>query len=219
VPKVIEDIKLEKKDIDEIIARFHYSPEDYEMLSHLYSVIKPILETGIYYQIYDRAQEGISLDNYGTAIVTLGQGIDELIELFLSHEQVSMASMADSIGLMLLTKAYEKLVDTIQKKTDLSVTKLEFLGDNYDMSLLDNIYSQLKPDNVRISNSGMLMPLKSVCVILPLEKSNPSSTKDVCNICTNCKKMDCLMRKEIKLEKSTMAHSYGNMKIFGERKK
>lgn len=78
--------------------------------------------------------------------MTLGNGVDELSELYLNHEQIQEAYIVDCISLMLLSKAYEEFAHVVERQSRLYLAELSFLGDTYSLDLLPQIYGRLAPD-------------------------------------------------------------------------
>ena len=137
--------------------------------------------------------------------------MDEMAELYLSHEQIQEAYMIDCISLMLLSKAYEEFAHVIEEQSGLYLTELSFLGDQYSLELLPQIYERLAPDDISLTEGNMLKPLKTATLVLQLDAHQHTNVKQLCNTCANCKNFSCPSRK---VQVSPMPKTYGNMQIF-----
>lgn len=93
--------------------------------------------------------------------MTLGNGADELSELYLNHEQLEEAYIADCLSLMLLSNAYEQFAKAVEEESSLYAIELSFLGDEYPLELLPEIFEHVSPDGIHLTGSNMLMPLKT----------------------------------------------------------
>ena len=98
---------LSSGDWNEFCSRFHFPPDDLPHIQAIYTALLPLVESYAYYSL-DQDLDGISLPHYAYGFVTLGNGVDELSELYLNHEQIQEAYIVDCISLMLLSKAYEE---------------------------------------------------------------------------------------------------------------
>lgn len=103
----------------------------------------------------------VDLAHYAYGFVTLGNGMDELAELYLNHEQIQEAYIVDCISLILLSKAYEEFAQVVEEQSGLYLEELSFLGDTYSLGLLPQIYERLAPDAIQLTEGQMLRPLKT----------------------------------------------------------
>lgn len=109
-----------------------------------------LVESYAYYSL-DQDLDGVSLPHYAYGFVTLGNGVDELSELYLNHEQIQEAYIVDCISLMLLSKAYEEFAHVVERQSRLYLAELSFLGDTYSLDLLPQIYGRLAPDGIQLT--------------------------------------------------------------------
>ena len=170
----------------------------------------PLIDAYVFYSLEQNLEE-ITLPHYAYGMVTLGTGMDEMAELYLSHEQIQEAYIIDCISLMLLSKAYEEFSHVIEAQSGLYLTELSFLGDQYSLELLPKIYECLEPDHIDLTAGNMLKPLKTATLVLQLDSKQHISVKQICNTCANCKNFSCPSRK---VQASPMPKTYGNMQIF-----
>ena len=163
-----------------------------------------------YYSL-DQDLDGVSLPHYAYGFVTLGNGVDELSELYLNHEQIQEAYIVDCISLMLLSKAYEEFAHVVERQSHLYLAELSFLGDTYSLDLLPQIYGRLAPDGIQLTEGQMLRPLKTATLILHLDTTTHANLKQLCNTCATCRNFSCPSRK---VTAPHLPHTYGAMQIF-----
>lgn len=202
--------KLFSGDWKEFCNRFHFSPDELPHLQAIYTALVPLIESYAYYSL-DQDLNEVSLDHYAYGIVTLGNGMDELAELYLNHEQIQEAYIVDCISLMLLSKAYEEFAELVEEQSSLYLKELSFLGDTYSLALLPEIYERLAPDTIRLTGGQMLRPLKTAAMILHLDTKIHADLKQLCNTCENCRNFSCPSRKSPAM---SLPHTYGAMQIF-----
>ena len=182
---------LSSGDWNEFCSRFHFPPDDLPHIQAIYTALLPLVES------------------YG--FVTLGNGVDELSELYLNHEQIQEAYIVDCISLMLLSKAYEEFAHVVERQSRLYLAELSFLGDTYSLDLLPQIYGRLAPDGIQLTEGQMLRPLKTATLILHLDTTTHANLKQLCNTCATCRNFSCPSRKATAPH---LPHTYGAMQIF-----
>ena len=182
---------LSSGDWNEFCSRFHFPPDDLPHIQAIYTALLPLVESYAYYSL-DQDLDGVSLPHYAYGFVTLGNGVDELSELYLNHEQIQEAYIVDCISLMLLSKAYEEFAHVVERQSRLYLAELSFLGDTYSLDL-------------------MLRPLKTATLILHLDTTTHANLKQLCNTCATCRNFSCPSRKATAPH---LPHTYGAMQIF-----
>lgn len=100
--------QLSSDDWKDFCSRFHFSPADLPYIKAIYTALLPLVESCAYYSL-DQNLDGISLPHYAYGFVTLGNGIDELSELYLNHEQIQEAYIVDCVSLLLCQKHTQNL--------------------------------------------------------------------------------------------------------------
>ena len=202
--------QLSSDDWKDFCSRFHFSPADLPYIKAIYTALLPLVESCAYYSL-DQDLDGIFLPHYAYGFVTLGNGIDELSELYLNHDQIEEAYIIDCLSLVLLSTAYEEFAQVVEKETNLHLAELSFLGDKYSLDLLPQIYESLAPENIKLTDGQMLMPLKTAALILALDTRAHSDIKKMCSSCAACKNLSCPSRK---MQAAPLPHTYGAMQIF-----
>ena len=176
----------------------------------IYTALFPLIEAYAYYSL-DQDLDEVGLAHYAYGFVTLGNGTDELAELYLDHEQIQEAYIVDCISLMLLSKAYEEFAQVVEAQSGLYLKELSFLGDTYSLELLPQIYERLAPDAIQLTGGQMLRPLKTAAMILHLDTKMHADLRQLCNTCENCRNFSCPSRKS---PARSLPHTYGAMQIF-----
>lgn len=201
---------LSSGDWNEFCSRFHFPPDDLPHIQAIYTALLPLVESYAYYSL-DQDLDGVSLPHYAYGFVTLGNGVDELSELYLNHEQIQEAYIVDCISLMLLSKSYEAFAHVVERQSRLYLAELSFLGDTYSLDLLPQIYGRLAPDGIQLTEGQMLRPLKTATLILHLDTTTHANLKQLCNTCATCRNFSCPSRKATAPH---LPHTYGAMQIF-----
>ena len=114
---------LSSGDWNEFCSRFHFPPDDLPHIQAIYTALLPLVESYAYYSLAQDL-DGVSLPHYAYGFVTLGNGVDELSELYLNHEQIQEAYIVDCISLMLLSKAYEEFAHVVERQSRLYLAEL-----------------------------------------------------------------------------------------------
>lgn len=202
------DISLENKDFDKLISRFHFNESSRESIVSFYSVIKPLLNPIAFYEIEN---EKINI------LMTLGDGIDELIELYEKNNCLEEAYIIDCIGSELLSKAYKAMIKKIEADTGKFVSSLQFLGDKYPLEMTKDFFEKLRPEGMSYNDAFILTPSKSVSMIMTLSEEKPACPVE--NECNACQNFTCPNRNERKkitntVNLSSLPKTYGNSVIF-----
>lgn len=119
--------RLSAADWKDFCSRFHFASADLPRIKSIYTALLPLTEAYAYYSLSQNLDE-VALSHYAYAFVTLGNGVDELSELYLKHEQIEEAYIIDCLSLVLLSKAYEEFAQVVEKETNLHLAELSFLG-------------------------------------------------------------------------------------------
>lgn len=201
---------LSSSDWKEFCGRFHFSADEMPGIRAIYTALFPLIEAYAYYSL-DQDLDEVGLAHYAYGFVTLGNGTDELAELYLNHEQIQEAYIVDCISLMLLSKAYEEFAQVVEAQSGLYLEELSFLGDTYSLELLPQMYERLAPDAIQLTGGQMLRPLKTAAMILHLDTKIHADLRQLCNTCENCRNFSCPSRKS---PVRSLPHTYGAMQIF-----
>ena len=202
--------RLSSGDWKDFCSRFHFPPADLPGIQAIYTALLPLVESYAYYSL-NQDLDAVSLSHYAYGFVTLGNGIDELSELYLNHEQIGEAYIVDCISLVLLSKAYEEFAQVVENQSNLHLVELSFLGDTYSLKLLPQIYACLAPDAIHLTEGQMLKPLKTAALILHLDTKPHANLKQLCDSCASCKNFSCPSRKS---PFQNLPRTYGAMQIF-----
>lgn len=204
---------LSSEDWTDFCSRFHFPPADLPAIQAIYTALLPLVEAYAYYSLNQDLDE-VAFAHYAYGFVTLGNGVDELSELYLNHEQIQEAYIVDCISLVLLSKAYEEFASVIESQSGLHLAELSFLGDTYSLDMLPQIYENLAPNDIYITDGQMLRPLKTATLILHLDSKVHEDIKQLCNTCATCKNFSCPSRKATA---PSLPRTYGAMQIFHQK--
>lgn len=202
---------LSAGDWKEFCNRFHFPSDMLPTIRAIYTALLPLVEANAFYSLDEDLAE-VVFSHYAYGFVTLGTGVDELSELYLSHEQIEEAYIVDCLSLMLLSNAYEEFSRTIEEQSGLHPVELSFLGDNYSLDLLPQIYAKLAPEGIHLTDGQMLLPLKTAALVLHLDTKKSTDVHQLCNTCASCKNFSCPSRKKSLLQ--DLPRTYGAMQIF-----
>lgn len=200
---------LSSGDWKEFCSRFHFASEDLPHIQAIYEALLPLVECCAYYSL-DQDLDEVSFLHYAYGFVTLGNGVDELSELYLNYEQIQEAYIVDCISLMLLSKAYEEFAHEVEAQSGLHLTELSFPGDAHSIDLLPEIYARLAPDTITLTEGQMVKPLKTAALILHLDTETHADIRQLCNTCATCRNFSCPSRKS---PVPSLPHTYGAMQI------
>jgi len=202
-------VSLSEADIYRMLRRYHYEEKDLEMIIHLYYAIEPVINPWCYYEL---APSRLSIvdETHVSVLVTLGKGIDGMIEAYEAADCMEEAYMLDCIGSELLWNAYGKIHEMLQESKGLWQTKMEFIGDKYPIEIIGTVVDNIEAEwneryhrdgqekfheKIRYNEAYILSPGKSAVYIAKVQKNKPKHMQSPCeNICLNCTNQTCLNR-------------------------
>ena len=255
-------LKLNRKLIDKVVKHYHFFEQDMEKLQALYQVMLPLVRAEAFYiwnpvvDVTKQAEAGrdatlqeaairdvkikaaaVNEDTRALVFLSLGKGIDELQDLYVETKCLQEAYMIECIGLELLTEVYEEFVKHVQMETHKWAKKMDFLGDNYPIEELPDLYAQVftEPGLISYSEHFVLNPKKSVVFFLPM--SEEKTTVNPCHVCSQCKNAECMFRQELtdnidngntrieskdsktvsQMRRPNSTYSYGYQRFFGSQ--
>lgn len=201
--KVELNIRLETKDLYELIKRYHLQGENLEELQRLNNAIMKVISCKACYQI-----TGFS----GIGIVTLGSGIDRLQESCTSREMLYEALLIDYLSTELLNQAYHHLNEICHEESGYFVKNYLFPGAELPIEEIEAICIESGQDILAYNQAYMLIPGKSAVFRFLLTDQRE---KSFCSVCHSCRKKDCPMRMEMTEDERMTRLNYGYQKIFG----
>lgn len=174
-------LHFEDKQYDDIIARYHFSPDDLQLLKQVGGFVKKAADPAIYYEMAkDRKHMPV--------IVTLGRGIDELQERYLKRECLLESYMIECISMELLHNAYVCAARQIYESTGLWITDFKFPGDKEPLHRMEEIFRILAPGGIRYNQAYVITPKKTVVFDADLCTRH----KDIhYRICKDCGNLSC----------------------------
>ena len=213
------ELHMTMEELHGMLERYHYAEKDLEMITHLYHAIEPVIDAWCYYEI-NPTYDFVTYEQYIMVLVTLGKGIDGIIEAYEEASCIEEAYMIDCIGSELLWLSYGKIQRIVQETHGLWQTKLEFLGDEYPMACISEVIAQMRNEwndicetpegiegnpfekRIQCNKACLLTPKKSVVYIAKVQRSKPDGEQGVCvNLCDSCGNRSCQNRSVFMEEK------------------
>ncbi|MDD2971137.1 MAG: hypothetical protein PHE02_03260 [Lachnospiraceae bacterium] len=208
------ELMLSEQELQEMLKWYHYEVEDLAMLTHLYYAIEPVIDAQYVIQ-HNPGYIFVEENNYVVIAVTLGGGIDGVIDAYEDAGCIAEAYMLDCIGLQLLRKAYSQVENELNHRFRLWQTSLEFMGDNYPIECMKEILENV--NLISCNKACMLSPGKSSVYIARVQSEKPENDMSVCgDICAKCPNVNCENRniQNYSIENRSIAnHSTENQGI------
>lgn len=181
----------------------------------LWQRVQHVMEPDIWYTV--QISESMTV----LAAATLGEGVDTLLESWSEKGQILDSYAADCLAMEALQCMYSLLEDELLKQK-LFITEYCFpepeIGEGNGSHGMAAILEQLQcGEYIRMTEDGMLRPLKSVVFsgILTADRAKRCIT-----ICENCSRTDCPNRYSLHMgnyrEPGALKYSYGYQRIFGK---
>lgn len=193
----------------EMLAGYHFGPDDLTRLRQVGALVEKAAAPVLY---WDRMPGTEEQAEEIAAIVTLGAGVDELQDGYMSEERLSESYMAECVGMELLRAAYEQTAERIYASTGKWLSGFAFLGERAPLERMEEIFRRLAPEGVSYNQAYMLTPRKTVAFLTSLRGERRES---YCNICADCTNFSCRNRPEDGRNNLT----YGYRRIFGEKER
>ena len=181
----------------------------------LWQRVQHVMEPDIWYTV--QIPESMTV----LAAATLGEGVDTLLESWSEKGQILDSYAADCLAMEALQCMYSLLEDELLKRK-LFITEYCFpepeAGEDNGSHGMAAILEQLRcGEYIRMTEDGMLRPLKSVAFSGIL---NADRVKRCITICENCSRTDCPNRYSLHMgnyrEPGALKYSYGYQRIFGK---
>lgn len=202
------NLELKESDFETMRKRYHFDNQHKTILQTIYSNLKQAVKpVGNITFVQSHAKERLSFvekKEYSISMISLGAGVDQLLEQYHLENKVFEAYALDCLALELLNKSYEQMEGLIYQICGQWPEKYRFIGDNYPMSSLDEIFQFVPQTMITHNKAYALLPSKSVVFLSTLSKEKRNC---VLHMCSNCKNKTCDMRKE-------KAKCYGEIRIF-----
>lgn len=220
---IIDDNKLTDEELDTVKTKYKFNIDDYKVVDEAYIKVQEYLDTVMYYQLYSSEEcqfANIPYDFFVIGIITLGEGVDELQDIYDENEEILHQYAVDCISMELLKKAYSYFDKTIFMKFNKHVGSYDFLGDKFSIKMTSDVLRILKPEKIKCNDAFMLTPKKTATFIAKLYDEIPDNK---CSICKNCTNLKCPNRKieinsseNIIIERNKL-RSYGYKRIFNKK--
>lgn len=237
-------MSLEQKNfagfLDTVISKYHFDQQDRDEIARVYEQMQLCMAPYAIYKINQRVTGINDIDNGQTALVamTLGAGVDRLLERYEKTGKLQQAYMLECISNELLLKMYTEFNSSYSRFHRRFIVKYHFIGNDIKLekipNLLEDLYGRkesqdkiVEDDSIFSNDCGVLTPSKSV-IFYALLSDNPAT---VCEgICMGCGNVDCenRMREQIantgkrnkkddikKVAPTAATYNYGYQRIFG----
>lgn len=224
-------LNLSEEDLHRMLERYHYEAKDLSMLRHLYYAIEPVLDGWCYYET-DVSYPFLDLQQQAAVLVTLGKGVDRIMEAYQESGCIEEAYMLDCIGSELLWSAYGMVQELLWESQGLWQTHMEFPGDTYPLEAIATVLDHMRMEwnkacaadgqedffnKIQYNEAYMLSPQKSAVYMVKADKYRPEH-QAVTNhsICDNCSNVFCPNRAAWGKEKDRR-WTYGYQTIFRKK--
>ena len=230
------DVTLSQSEIRQLCEQYHFPEKDSSKLEAAYQMMQPLLKVRAY-SLAENSLGVLPVADYVPVLVTIGEGVDALQEVYLKRGAMSEAYRIECLSLAVLLKSYEEVAKQLQPVFKKKVTRLHFLGDDeYPFSLLHSIYAKIEQEGGQVeityNEEYAMTPQKSVALLLelaPLQESGKETEEALLNkqqrkekadalchvhfshICENCPNVTCEYRNVKKVN-----YTYGYQRIFGK---
>ena len=230
------EVTLSQNEIRQLCEQYHFPEKDNVKLEAAYQMMRPLLKVRAY-SLAENVLGTLAAADYVPVLVTIGEGVDALQEVYLKRGAMSEAYRIECLSLAVLLKSYEEVAKKLQPVFGKKVSRLHFLGDDeYPFSLLHGIYTKIRQEGGQVeityNEEYAMTPQKSVALILelaPLQESGQGAEEALLNkqqrkekadalchvhfshICESCPNVTCEYRKVKKAN-----YTYGYQRIFGK---
>lgn len=210
------EVSIGEKDRTDICGRYHFGDTGPVLLQEVYEEFLAGIGAAVYYEILEGAENG---KKEAWVIVTLGSRPDEAQEKLMAAGRLSEAYMVECLSMELLTAACGKADRLLHEKSGLWCGAYLFPGVQSPIEELRQLFTVLKPEEVRYNSAYALVPQKSVAYRVPLLSGRPERGRRE-ETCAGCNRKDCSARCLQAWESGAAAKNlnYGYRRIFDGRK-
>ncbi|MFA9464465.1 MAG: hypothetical protein ACERKN_09250 [Velocimicrobium sp.] len=204
-------LQLEERERMEILKKYHFEDKHERECKLVYEELIDAMEVvSNLTRVNGETKERLSFvdkANYLIGMITLGEGVDGLLQKYYHANRVFEAYMADCLCMELLRSGYEQFESFVYEECGEWPEKYDFIGDNYPIESILEIIKYVPQDIITHNQAYALIPSKSVVFLSTL---SPQKKDCMLQICENCKNTMC--------EKQKMRpQNYGEMQIFRRR--
>ncbi len=205
----IFQIAYRELDMNGFMKRYHFAQQDFEMAEAAARFLSEMTKVEIW--LFEE-EDGV------VCAATLGRRYDDLAGLVAESGNLLLSYCMECLGMEFLSKAYEKINDTVHESKGFWLSKYHFLEEKDFLQRRDILCGT----GVEWKN-GMIRPLKSVVFHADYRTQKED---EGCHDCSNCENITCSFRKMIEhknklyenvdnRKRSAKAYSYGVTAIFG----
>ena len=182
-----------------ILEKHHFTGNtDFDEIENLCGEIEQKIQIYATYRKICSSEEkekfNIKMDEEVIAgAITLGAEFDNIECGYSNRGEILKTYMMDCIGMEILLEVYDQMIHKVYEQEGLWISKFDFIGNHYPISLLKDVMDYLSPNHIKYNNSIMLIPKKSVVFIGTLSEKK---TEIGCGICKDCGNLSCDGKKE-----------------------
>ncbi len=202
------NLSLEEMDFDKIRKQYHFEISHQEQLHEVYEDLKKTMTPIANLRFIDKEAKNrlsfVKENEYIIGAITLGIGVDELLNNYYHTNHLFEAYVADCLCMALLSKSYEQFEALVYAECGQWPEKYEFIGDNYPIESISEILKCISKTTITHNEAYALIPSKSVVFLITSFNEKKRCALQICN---NCSNISCTNKRK--------AFSYGEMQIFG----
>lgn len=200
---------LTEDEVSELMQMYHFDSSQQEVLAQVYQNLQKRMLPEADLRFADaKVREMLPFINenqYIIGAITLGDGVDKLLQFYYQTNRVMEAYAADCLCMALLRKSYEQFEEFVYEECGQWAEKYEFVGDKYPLETIPQILSCLPQTVLRANPAYALLPGKSVLFVSALSEERKGCAL---RLCEECSANNCINKKRAK--------NYGEMQIFGK---
>lgn len=201
---------LDEADMRELMKTYHFESSQRDVLERVYQSLQKEMQPEADLRFADEKVCSeipfIGEEHSIIGTVTLGDGIDKLLQTYYQANRVLEAYAADCLSMELLRKGYTQFEQLVHAECGQWPEKYEFIGDKYPLDTIPQLLSCLPETAIRANSAYALFPGKSVLFVAGLSKERKGCAL---RLCEECDAKHCANKKR--------ARNYGEMQIFGIR--
>lgn len=191
--KITCNIILNQRELQKEIGRFHFKETDLLLVSKVYQEMQKKLRVSAYYERTDNCLQKAQVNYDYVILFTLGADIDVLKDIYLKAERLSEAYILDCLSMLILSQAYQKVLQRISVEEQKDVSEFVFWEDVYEITELEAFLGTLPKIEITCDMNMALHPSKSVLLLAKAKSTDQRSTEKTCAIeffterCKTCK--------------------------------
>ena len=178
-------IVMNETELQKEMQALHFDNYDLKQLK----LVHQALSTHTIYACYETLQRLENTDNYDYVMsVTMGADVDELLDDYTNRDELGLSYICHCLCMLFLQKAYAKAIAALEVQEKIKITSFSFAGDDNNCSDLKELLAQLPGCGIKCNDQMMLIPSKSVIMLLKGTQDTACPSIHNTNSCAFCKK-------------------------------